>query len=189
MLCRGGAYGATMNATWQDSSLTGVFIRLLWSELQKAPGTADSSFDFTVLDREMNQAVKNGKVFSLSIKAGDDGTPLWLFTNGVTALSLQDSGSDGEAAACGSKMTLGNPTEIAYPRTSSPRRESLLARESIAETLRCGLHLQHTSVRAKRLHAVGTLWVLSGADRAARGGVAEQDDELCAHSGWIPARQ
>ena len=87
-----------MNATWQDPSLTGVFIRLLWSELQKAPGTADSSFDFMVLDREMNQAVKNGKVFSLSIKAGDDGTPLWLFTNGVTALSLQDSGSDGEAA-------------------------------------------------------------------------------------------
>ena len=34
MLCRGGAYGAygaTMNATWQDPSLTGVFIRLLWS--------------------------------------------------------------------------------------------------------------------------------------------------------------
>jgi len=103
-----------MNATWQDPCLTGVFIRLLWSELQKAPGTADSSFDFMVLDREMNQAVKNGKVFSLSIKAGDDGTPLWLFTKGVTALSLQDSGSDGEAAACGSKMTLGNPTEIAY---------------------------------------------------------------------------
>ncbi len=114
MLCRGAVSGATMDATWQDPSLTGVFIRLLWNDVQVAPGTADASFDFTVLDREMNQAVKNGKLFSLGIKAGDDGTPSWLFTNGVTALSLQDSGSDGDEPGCGSRMTLGNPTEIAY---------------------------------------------------------------------------
>lgn len=112
MLCRGGPNGATMDATWQDPNLTGVFIRLLWKDVQIAPGTADSSFDFTVLDREVNKAVKNGKVYSLAIRAGDDGTPSWLFANGVTPLQLQDSGEDTEG--CGTRMTLGNPTEIAY---------------------------------------------------------------------------
>ena len=61
--------------------------------MQIGPGTADASFDFTILDREVGKAVKNGKLYSLAIKAGDDGTPAWLFTNGVTALTLQDSGS------------------------------------------------------------------------------------------------
>ena len=40
-----------------------------------AGGDHDANFDFTVLDREMTKAVKNGKIFSLGIKAGDDGTP------------------------------------------------------------------------------------------------------------------
>lgn len=114
ILCRSGAYEATMDATWQDPALTGVFIRLLWNDVQTAPGTADANFNFTVLDREMNKAVKNGKIFTLAIKAGDDGTPSWLFTNGVTPLSLQDSGSDGNDPSCGNRMTLGNPTELAY---------------------------------------------------------------------------
>jgi hypothetical protein len=113
MLCRSAVpVGATMDSTWQDPSLAGVFIRLLWKDVQIAPGTADSSFNFTILDREINKAVKNGKVYSLGIKAGNDGTPAWLFTSGVTPLDLQDSGED--AAGCGVKMTLGNPTEAVY---------------------------------------------------------------------------
>ncbi|HEV7920639.1 MAG TPA: hypothetical protein VGR02_07600 [Thermoanaerobaculia bacterium] len=113
MLCRGlTAAGATMDATWQDPSVTGVFIRLLWKDIQIAPGTSDASFDFTILDREVSKAVKNGKVYSLGIKAGDDGTPDWLFTSGVTPLQLQDSGDD--AAGCGVRMTLGSPTQITY---------------------------------------------------------------------------
>lgn len=112
MLCRGAQSGATMDVTWQDPSLTGVFIRILWKDIQIAPGTADASFDFTILDREVNKAVKNGKIYSLAIRAGDDGTPSWLFTNGVTALQLQDSSDDTEG--CGTRMTLGSPTEIAY---------------------------------------------------------------------------
>ena len=113
MLCKGGPIGATMDVTWQDPSLAGVFIRLLWKDIQTAPGTDDSSFDFTILDREVSKAVKNGKVYSLAIKAGDDGTPSWLFTNGVTALQLQDGGTD-DPEGCGTKMTIGNPTEVAY---------------------------------------------------------------------------
>ncbi|HXG57646.1 MAG TPA: hypothetical protein VNL91_01325 [Thermoanaerobaculia bacterium] len=114
MLCRGGLKGATMDATWQDPALDGVFIRLLWKDVQIAPGTTDASFDFTVLDREIARAVANGKFYSIGIKAGDDGTPSWLFTNGVTALQLQDSGSDGNEPGCGARMTLGSPTQAAY---------------------------------------------------------------------------
>jgi len=113
MLCHGAASGATMDATWQDPSLTGVFIRMLWRDVQIAPGTADSSFDFTVLDREINKAVRNGKVYSLAFRAGDDGTPPWLFNNGVAKLSLQDEGSD-DPTTCGPRLTLGNPTNVAY---------------------------------------------------------------------------
>jgi hypothetical protein len=112
VLCRGGQDRATLDATWQDPNLTGVFIRFLWKDVQIAPGTADSSFDFTILDREINKAVKNGKVYSLAFRAGDDGTPSWLFTNGVTPLQLQDSGEDTEG--CGTRMSLGSPTEITY---------------------------------------------------------------------------
>jgi hypothetical protein len=115
MLCRGTVPQATLESTWADPSLSGVFIRLLWKEVQTAPGTADSSFDFTALDREIDKAVKNGKVYSLGIKAGSDGTPDWLFTNGVTRVALQDSGTGDEGGeTCGAKMNLGNPTEIAY---------------------------------------------------------------------------
>jgi len=114
ILCPGGSYEATLDTTWQDPALSGVFIRLLWKDIQKSPGTDDVNFDFTVLDREVNQAVKNGKLYSIGIKAGDDGTPTWLFTSGgVTPLSLQDGGSDDDVQ-CGSRMTLGNPTETAY---------------------------------------------------------------------------
>jgi hypothetical protein len=112
MLCKGALIGATMDATWQDPAAAGVFIRLLWKDIQTKPGTDDSSFNFTNLDRELNKAVKNGKVYSLGIKAGDDGTPTWLFTNGVTALDLQDTQDDG--TGCGNRMTLGSPTEAAY---------------------------------------------------------------------------
>ncbi len=112
MLCPGGAIGATMDSTWQDPSLAGVFIRLLWKDIQSAPGTADASFDFSILDREITKAVRNGKLYSLGIKAGNDGTPAWLFANGVTPLALQDSGNDDPG--CGSKMTLGNPTGTNY---------------------------------------------------------------------------
>src|SRR4051794_10855051 len=49
MLCRGGLSGATLDATWQDPNLTGVFIPLLWKDVQIAPGTADSGFDFTAI--------------------------------------------------------------------------------------------------------------------------------------------
>jgi hypothetical protein len=94
----------------------------LWSDLQPRPGV----YDFAVLDREMDRAVANGKLFSLGIKAGNDGTPDWIFATdrddtprpggggGVTRLHLSDYASDGEGSGCGVAMDLGSPTDPAY---------------------------------------------------------------------------
>jgi len=69
-LCNNGPALTTMEDTWADPNNTGVFIRLLWNMVQIAPGTADSSFNFQDLDREVSQAVRHGKLYSLAIKAG-----------------------------------------------------------------------------------------------------------------------
>jgi hypothetical protein len=214
MLCRGGAPGATMDTTWQDPNLTGVFIRLLWNDLQIAPGTADSSFDFTILDREIGKAVKNGKLYSLAIKAGDDGTPAWLFTAGVTPLMLQDSGSDGNDPSCGSRMTLGSPTEIAYQnryfdllrKVASHIRSRADWYRSLAYIKPSGANLfTHENRLPKRCSPgcicntqelarhgytpAGTLCVLSGSVRSPRRRAPRKDDELWTHPGRFSENQ
>ncbi len=126
VMCTGGSYQATMDSSWSSTDATGVFVRLLWSDINPKPGV----YDFTVLQREMEQAVKNGKLFSLAIKAGSDGTPDWIFaTNadnssrsggggGVPRLHLQDT-DDGQASGCGVRMDLGNPTNLTYRKLYS----------------------------------------------------------------------
>jgi len=113
VLCAGkGEYEATLASTWQSPRTTGVFIRLLWSDINPQAGV----YDFKVLQREIEQAVKNGKLYSVGIKAGSQGTPDWIFTaGGVPRLQLQDSG-DGESISCGTRMDLGNPTRTAYAK-------------------------------------------------------------------------
>lgn len=127
-LCANGPPLTTMEETWADESNTGVFIRLLWNMVQKAPGTDDANFDFSDLDREVSQAVRHGKLYSLAIKAGQEGTPDWIFSTdrngrpragnggGVTRLTLQDQGSGPERRtdSCGPRMDLGSPTDEAF---------------------------------------------------------------------------
>jgi hypothetical protein len=124
-LCHGGEVGATLDETWENPQIAGVFIRGMWNRVQLAPGTDDSSFDFSEIDREIDQAVAHGKLYSLNFKAGNDGTPDWLFSTdadgtprangggGVKRLRFRDGGSD-DVAGCGVTMDLGNPTEGAY---------------------------------------------------------------------------
>ncbi len=121
LLCRGGAYEATSDAIWQSPNVTGVFIRLLWSDINPGPG----QYDFTILEREIEQAVANGKLYSLGIKAGNEGTPDWIFSTdaddtarvggggGVGRLHLQDV-HDAGGTGCGVGMDLGNPTGLGY---------------------------------------------------------------------------
>ncbi|MFN7923880.1 MAG: beta-galactosidase [Bryobacteraceae bacterium] len=121
LLCVGAGYQATMDATWKSPNNTGVFIRLLWKDVNPAEGR----YDFTVLEREMENAVAAGKLFSLSIKAGANGTPDWIFSTnpdnspraggggGVPRLHLEDD-DDALDGVCGQKMDLGNPTNPRY---------------------------------------------------------------------------
>ncbi len=107
----------TMESTWADPAVSGVYVRLQWDQLQTKAGDADANFDFSVLDAELDQAVKHGKKIAFSIQAGNDGTPDWLFTDGgVKGYEFQDLGSDDFKAqdSCGQLMTLGNPTDEAY---------------------------------------------------------------------------
>ena len=110
-ICAGGApYETTMDSTWKSPAATGVFIRLLWKDVNPRAGV----FDFTIMQREIDKAIQNGKVYSLGIKAGDDGTPDWIFSTTLPRLKFDDAGDNPAPGACGNKMDLGNPTRAAY---------------------------------------------------------------------------
>jgi len=68
-------YGRTMASTWATPAITGVFIRLKWKDLQPTR----ASWDDTILVREADSAVANGKLYSVVIESGRDGQPPWLF--------------------------------------------------------------------------------------------------------------
>lgn len=122
VLCVGnGEYAATLDSTWRSPNATGVFIRLRWKDVNPSAGV----YDFTILRRELEKAVKSGKVYSLGIKAGEDGTPDWIFSTnandtprangggGIPRLHLQDAGDQADGG-CGVKLDLGNPTRPTY---------------------------------------------------------------------------
>jgi hypothetical protein len=76
-LCRTDAfdnYGRTMESTWSDPGITGVFIRLRWKDLQPGPNVWNDE----ILIRETDAAVAHGKLYSLVIESGRDGQPVWL---------------------------------------------------------------------------------------------------------------
>jgi hypothetical protein len=115
-LCDSGEPFASMDWTWQNPNITGVFIRLRWKTVHGGPGI----FDWTVMDREIEKAVLNGKMYSLSFKAGSKGTPDWIFdptiagANVVNRLTLQDTGDNPDSTECGVIMNLGSPADPNY---------------------------------------------------------------------------
>jgi hypothetical protein len=126
-LCGTGEPYATAPTTWSDPAIDGVFIRLLWNHIEPTDCTSGGDpacWSWADLDRELDAAVANGKTYSIAVKAGDDGTPDWLFTTnpddsprltangGVRRLHLEDSGED--TAACGARMDLGDPTQTDF---------------------------------------------------------------------------
>lgn len=114
-----------LDRTWTNPDVTGVTIRLAWRDLQKDTG-GQIEYVWTDLDRQMNRAVQNGKLFTLDVRAGSGGTPDWIFTNyggpglappgPVTPLFFKDwaDGDTPENNNCGFRMPLGSPTHIAY---------------------------------------------------------------------------
>src|SRR4030095_3699501 len=118
-LCATGPAFTTMEETWADGSNVGVFIRLLWNRVQPRPGTDGSRFDWSYLEREIDQAVRHGKVYSLAIKAGVDGTPDWIFTGATqsTANAAAARGGGRRAGGAGGAAGAGAATGAAPAAT------------------------------------------------------------------------
>ncbi|MBV7332503.1 beta-galactosidase [Chloroflexi bacterium TSY] len=100
-----------LTETLTHPAVSGVFLRYDWSEIEPAPGR----YDFSSLDEEVDRIVEAGRVYSLAIKAGVEGTPAWLGDElHLPLLQLLDTGGDPENPKCGTEMFLGDPTDRAY---------------------------------------------------------------------------
>lgn len=117
-----GAILGTLDTTWTNPEITGVTIRINWSDIQ-IDNQGIIEFHWDDLDREMNKAVANGKLFTLDVRAGKAGTPRWIFNNyvgpagpsTVTPLRFKDFGSDGSPPShCGFDLIIGSPTHTNY---------------------------------------------------------------------------
>jgi len=118
----GGSYDL-LPETWTNPDITGVVLRFNWRDLQKDID-GQIKYVWSDLDRQMNLAVAHGKLFTLDVRAGSDGTPAWIFANypgaagpgPVTPLYFKDwpDGSTPPAKNCGYKMVLGSPTHVNY---------------------------------------------------------------------------
>lgn len=112
-LCESGPAFATMDWTWKNPDITGVFIRLRWDEVHLGPG----KFDWSFLDREIAKAVANGKLYSLGFKAGLTGTPSWIFDPAIAGstvvkkLHFRDNEDDN---TCGTPGDMGSPADLNY---------------------------------------------------------------------------
>lgn len=109
-------YQKTMEATWSNPAVTGVFIRLKWSDLEPQRG----QFDDSILLREVDAAVAHAKFYSIAIKSGAEGdaTPSWLFEPapagaGLTPVVL-DWNEDSSACRLSSQHAYGDPTDDGY---------------------------------------------------------------------------
>jgi hypothetical protein len=102
------APNASQPATWRDTNIVGVFIRPRWNDAHL--GT--NRFNWADIDREMDNAVTNGKVFSLGFKAGSSGTPQWIFSgvsNAFPATPLDFGFRD-----AGATNFIGSPADANY---------------------------------------------------------------------------
>lgn len=110
--------------TWANPDITGVTIRLNWSDIQKDINQ-QIVYVWDDLDRQMEKAVQHGKLFTLDVRAGSHGTPPWIFTTysgrnvappgPVTPIVLKDWLDGPEPpGTCGFEMTLGSPTDEHY---------------------------------------------------------------------------
>lgn len=113
-LCCTGEKFATMDWTWQQPNITGVNIRMRWNEIYLAPGV----FDWSIMDREIQKAVENGKMYNLTFKAGAQGTPAWIFNpviagdrtvSPVTVQLVKDNGT-----SCFIPWKMGSPADSNY---------------------------------------------------------------------------
>lgn len=107
------APNATPDVAWQSTNIAGTFIRMRWNDVHL--GT--NRFNWTDMDREIDKAVVNGKVYSLGFKAGSSGTPQWIFnstSNDLPVTKLDFGFRTGELT-----NFIGSPMETNYWRQYS----------------------------------------------------------------------
>ncbi len=131
-----GALYESLDTTWNNPDITGVIIRLNWSDIQVDNGGV-IEFHWDDLDREMNRAVQSGKLFTLDVRAGKHGTPDWIFNTyrgpapagPISPLRFKDWGSEPSppANSCGFNMVLGSPVEESYRELYTAMLEGLAA--------------------------------------------------------------
>jgi len=109
-LCPTGEDYATMDWTWQQPDITGVFIRLRWNEIHLGPGL----FVWSIFDEQIEKAVQNGKLYSLSFKAGAFGTPDWIFDPTLTGAGNEAIRLNVRDDDCGRLMVVGSPADANY---------------------------------------------------------------------------
>lgn len=112
--------GRLLDATWADPAVQGVFLRLSWNDLQP---TGYGQYDWTMLDRELAQAVRHGKTVTLGIRVGGNSIPAWVFTTGdpqlgpAKPLVLRDwdtGAGDVPDSNCGIQYVVASPADAAY---------------------------------------------------------------------------
>ena len=111
-------YQKTMDATWANPAITGVFIRMKWSDIQTGPTTYSDTAMRRMLG-EVDKAVANGKVYSIAIKSGgeNDATPAWLFEPAPAGAGLTPVILDWneDSASCSTRPhAYGDPTDDVY---------------------------------------------------------------------------
>jgi hypothetical protein len=118
-----GALLGTLDSTWSNPDVTGVIVRINWSDIQ-VDNRGVIEFHWDDLDRALNKAVASGKLVTLDVRAGKGGTPHWIFTDyegaagpgPVVPLVLKDWGSEPAPARnnCGFDFKLGSPVDSQY---------------------------------------------------------------------------
>ena len=106
---------ASSNAVWGNPDVSGVFLRIPWNRMHISAGTDTDDFDFSFIDHELDQAVKNRKSVSLAIGAGQLWTPDWIYsTGGVTGYQFQQNPNMHGLDSDQEIITLANPTDETY---------------------------------------------------------------------------
>jgi hypothetical protein len=73
----------------------GVYVRLLWRVIEPRPGM----YDWRTLDREVDRAVRAGKMISIGVRSGSF-TPDWLYAQGVKSSSFTITHRGAERGEC-----------------------------------------------------------------------------------------
>lgn len=112
--------GRVMDATWADPAVQGVFLRLSWNDLQPS---GYGQYDWTMLDRELGQALRHGKTVTLGIRVGGNSIPDWVFDVGdpqlgkAQRIELRDWGTGSDDIPdgnCGPRYVVASPADAAF---------------------------------------------------------------------------